>query len=155
MPGTYPPIPYWMRIIAGKCTQVEYAGTANNPFIMSLWKRLGVNPKNDEGLEWCAAGADWLLEEAGLPFPSQTLSDKRQAAFPATYRTVGRQCNPIVGAIAVKKANAHVTFILGIEDGWFLSLGFNQGHRVGPGMAKISDFDAFRWPDPDGSIPSV
>jgi len=154
------PIPGICRVFANKCDVQEIPGSASNPFIMMLWDRLGVHPQNDEGLEWCAACADWGLGEMGWPKPSDYLDPKYQAASPEAYRFLGNAIpKPVAGAMGIKIVNGkavHVTFVLGVSDNGktFLAIGGNMnGGQITVVETRTVDY-IFRWVDPNNPAPT-
>jgi hypothetical protein len=154
------PVPGLIRVFANKCDVQERAGSANDPFIMMLWDRLGVHPQNDEDLEWCGAAMDWGLGEMGFPKPSDWLNPKYQAAAPVAFTYVGVSIpKPVSGAIGIRKKDGkwvHVTCVLGVSDDGktMFAIGGNMsGGQIAVVKASTADY-VFRWPDPVNPPPT-
>lgn len=139
--------PVWMTIAREKVGIKEIPGTAHNPLIIEMWKRIGMDwVKNDE-LAWCAAFVGSSLEEAEIMAPrSGRARDYLQWGKPIT--------TPAIGAVAVLSRpphpdHGHVGFVAGrTERNWLVLVSGNQNNAV-----TMAEFDParvidYRWPLP-------
>jgi uncharacterized protein (TIGR02594 family) len=130
----------WMRSHIG---QHEIAGSADNPFIVAMFKHTTYGKAKDE-TPWCAAAVCTALEENGYK------STKSAAAI--SYKNYGTACELKPGCIIVIEhldGSHHVTFCDHVIDRSMVAcLGGNQSNSI-----KISNYNtltnkiiATRWP---------
>lgn len=134
--------PIWLTEARKYIGQKEYPGAANNPWIVSLWKKIKRGGIKSDAVPWCAAFTGAMLENVGI------ISSRFESA--RSYMIWGVPLKvPALGCIAVfaRAGGGHVGFVVADDgNGRLLILGGNQGDRV-----SISPFDknrviGYRWP---------
>lgn len=134
----------------------EYPGARHNPTILTWWKRIFADFRDDE-TPWCAAFVGGVLEEVGVK--------STRSAAARSYLKWGRDLTrPVPGCVVVfwrgspSGWSGHVGFVLGKDAaGNLMVLGGNQGDAV-----SIRPFDrervlGYRWPEgvpiPEEALP--
>lgn len=117
----------------------EFAGSANNPEIVQMWKDIKRGGIKDDKTPWCAAFVGACIERVGI----------RSSRFESakSYMDWGHALEkPYYGCIAVftRNGGGHVGFVVGeAKNGNLLILGGNQGDAVNIkefSQARLSGF---------------
>lgn len=137
--------PAWTVAARSKIGTAEIPGPKHNPWILAMWKRVGVTWFGDDETAWCGGFMAWCMAEAGIASPP-----KGELARAAAWASWGIACRPQLGAIGVKRRTGgnHVFQIVGEtrDKRFFKALGGNQRNKVS--IVDIAKADAFaiRWP---------
>jgi uncharacterized protein (TIGR02594 family) len=108
----------------------EIVGKEDNPEVLKYFKNLGFDSSvlKDE-TAWCAAFANWVLRESGLPF-----SGKLNAR---SFLEVGEKVvEPSLGDLVIfwrespDSWKGHVAFYINDDDNYIYVLGGNQSNQV-------------------------
>ena len=122
--------------------QKEYPGSANNPWIVSLWKAIKRGGIKSDAVPWCAAFVGGCLENVGIK------STRFESA--KSYLSWGIPLvRPVYGCIAVfsRDGGGHVGFVVGSDgSGRLMILGGNQGDKVSIAPIEGKRATGYRWP---------
>ncbi len=134
--------PRWLTIARQGIGQREIPGSAENGWIVNLWKKIKRGGIKSEDVPWCAAFVGACLEDAGIR------SSRFESAI--SYATWGVSLrDPVHGCIAVftRDGGGHVGFVVGQDAmGRVLILGGNQGNAVSIAAFPRNRVVAWRWP---------
>lgn len=115
----------YMKIAMAELGQQEYAGASDNPRIIEYHNATSLKATDDE-TPWCAAFANWVLNEAGLP--------STDSAAALSFKKWGMEVKkPTYGDIVLfdrGHGRGHVGFFVGEKDGRVGVLGGNQNNSV-------------------------
>lgn len=134
--------PIWLAEARKHIGQKEYPGSANNPWIVSLWKMIKRGGIKNDAVPWCAAFVGGCLETVGI------ISSRFESAM--SYMTWGIPLSqPVPGCIVVftRIGGGHVGFVAGIDDkDRLMVLGGNQGDKVSVAPFERARVTGYRWP---------
>ena len=137
--------PIWLQAARREIGVKERPGAGDHPRILQYHQATRLRATHDS-VAWCASFVCWVLESVGL-------TSTRSAAA-ASYRTYGRKCELVPGAIVVfgkadpdAAGTGHVGFCVGVEGDQVLLLGGNQGNAVCIAKRPISRIVSVRWPE--------
>ena len=140
----------WLAEARKHLGQKEIYGPRHNPFIVGLWKFLGL-PYRDDETPWCAGFVGGVLEKCKIK--------SSRSAMARSYQKWGVKIDrPIPGCIVVfwrgspNGISGHVGFVTGLtREGHLKVIGGNQNDQVSeavyaakgqPGSRVLS----YRWP---------
>lgn len=148
--------PYWLTWLRARVGLKEFAGPADNPKVVELFKLAHIGEGgvwSQDETPWCAAAVGAALEECGIV--------GTRSAMARSYErwTNGLQIGlPILGAVAVldrdppHPSQGHVAFVVGADRLHVALLGGNQGDAVNvkvfprQRVRVINGMPAFYWP---------
>lgn len=134
--------PIWVVEAEKYIGQKEYPGAANNPWIVSLWKKIKRGGIASDSVPWCAAFVGGCLEAVGI------VSSRYESA--KSYLDWGVPlAAPVYGCVVVftRDGGGHVGFVVGQDKaGRLLVLGGNQGNAVSIVPFDRARVSGYRWP---------
>lgn len=134
--------PIWVVEAEKYIGKKEYPGAANNPWIVSLWKKIKRGGITSDAVPWCAAFVGGCLEAVGI------VSSRYESA--KSYLLWGMPLKvPALGCIVVfnREGGGHVGFVVGQDvRGRLMVLGGNQGNAVTIAPFDQSRVTGYRWP---------
>jgi uncharacterized protein (TIGR02594 family) len=137
--------PEWLTEARKWIGQKEIPGRKHNPWIVSIWKFLGL-PFTDDETPWCKGFVSYCLEKHGIKTPP--------GAMARSFQTWGVKVDrPVLGCVAVfwrgsrKSGAGHVGFVTGTtKSGYIVVLGGNQGDMVSEKSFTTDRLVGYRWP---------
>lgn len=133
----------WYDVARAELGQREVAGKDDNPRILEYYAGAGFPGIEHDETAWCAAFANWSLNEAGFPITRSLMAK--------SFLGYGKACKPTEGCIVVldrgtNPAEGHVGFLSHIKGGRVYLLGGNQGDKVAIESFPETDVRAYRLP---------
>lgn len=137
--------PRWLSFARRYIGQKEVPGKQNNPWIVSIWKYLGL-PYHDDETAWCKAFASYCLQHCDIATPP--------GASARSMQSWGVKLDkPVPGCIVVfwrgspKSYLGHVGFVTRVTaDGHLIVLGGNQRDQVCEEAFSKDRVVSYRWP---------
>lgn len=144
-------MPKWLDVARAEMGVMERPGPANNPRIVEYFAAAGHREVKNDATAWCAAFANFCLEEAGV---RGTMSLAARS-----FQRWGKKTKPVPGAIVVLPRGSgwqgHVEIVDKVEGEFFWAIGGNVGNSVRRSHRRVVDAIDFRWPSTTGNSRTI
>lgn len=141
----------WLDIAWDQVGQQEVTGAGANPQIVAYFREVGRPDVTSDEVAWCAAGAGYCLQKAGV---SMSAIPPAERLLARSYARIGTALQPSelrVGALAIlsrgsNPAFGHVGFVVGWTARDVVLLGGNQADKFCTQHFSRNRIVALRWP---------
>lgn len=136
--------PKWLQIAQKYKGVKEWRGSRHNPTVMRFFAKAGFPGIKTDETPWCAAFANAVMDEAGLPETGKLTA--------RSFLNWGQKIDkPAIGAVVIfRRGNSswqgHVGFVVGWTRTHIQVLGGNQSNMVNIASYPRSKLLGFRWP---------
>lgn len=144
-------MPKWLDIARAELGVMETPGPGSNPRVIEYFAAAGHREIKNDDTAWCAAFANFCLEEAGV---RGTMSLAARS-----FQRWGKKTKPVPGAIVVLPRGSgwqgHVEIVDKVEGEFFWAIGGNVKNSVRRTRRRTIDAIDFRWPATMGTSRTV